>query len=106
VIYRLGFGSSRNQARQFVRHGHVLVNGKAVNIPSAQVRAGDEITVDEAFKKNPFFFKNLETAASRGVPEWLSLDVENGKGKVLELPRREHVTLEINEQLVVELYSK
>ncbi|MBN2429856.1 MAG: 30S ribosomal protein S4 [Acidobacteria bacterium] len=106
VVYRLGFGTSRNQARQFVRHGHVLVNGKRVDIPSAQVRPGDEITVVEAFKKNPFFFKNLETAGSRGVPEWLSLDLENAKGKVLEAPRREHVTLEINEQLIVELYSK
>jgi len=106
VIFRLGFGASRNQARQFVRHGHVLVNGKRLDIPSAQVKPGDEITVGEAFKKNPFFFKNLETAGSRGVPEWLSLDLENAKGKVLEAPRRQHVTMEINEQLIVELYSK
>jgi small subunit ribosomal protein S4 len=106
VVYRLGFGSSRNQARQFVRHNHILVNGKRVNIPSYQVKAEDEITVKDDFKKNPFFFQNLEIAGSRGIPDWLSLDTESAKGKVLELPRREHVTLEVNEQLIVELYSK
>lgn len=106
VIFRLGFGSSRNQARQFVRHGHVRVNGKRVDIPSCQVKTGDEITVVEKFKKNPFFFKNLEMAAGKGIPEWLSLDAETAKGRVVDLPKREHITLDINEQLIVELYSK
>ena len=106
VIYRLGFASSRAQARQFVRHGHIIVNGKRINIPSYRVKKDDEITVKESFKKNPFLFSNVEAAASRGIPEWLTLDKENFKGRVMELPKREHITLEINEQLIVELYSK
>ncbi len=106
VVHLLGFGGSRAQARQFVLHGHVLVNGHKVTIPSYQVREGDEITVKEEFKKNPFVFSSLEMASSRGIPEWLSMDVENAKGKGLVLPRREHITLEVNVQLIVELYSK
>lgn len=106
VVYRIGLAASREQARQFVRHGHVLVNGTCANIPSYQVDKGDEVTVKEAFKKNPFLFANVDIAGSRGIPSWLMLDKESAKGKVLELPRREDVNLDINEQLIVELYSK
>jgi small subunit ribosomal protein S4 len=106
VIYSLGFGSSRAQARQFVRHGHVLVDGRKITIPSYQVKANQAITVKEASRKNPFIRSSVETARGRGVPEWLELDAENVSGKVLRLPTREDITLPIQEQLIVELYSR
>lgn len=106
VVYRLGFGSSRNQARQIIRHGHIQINGRRVDIPSATVDKGDEISVAPGYRKNGFLFTSVETTASRGVPQWLSLDKDAMKGRVLELPRREHISQEINEQLIVELYSK
>ncbi|MBP7867586.1 MAG: 30S ribosomal protein S4 [Acidobacteria bacterium] len=106
VIYKIGFAASRAQARQFVRHGKILVNGRCVDIPSFQVSKGDEITVKEGFRKNAFLFANVEIAGSRGIPGWLSMDKDTLKGRVLELPRREDVNLDVNEQLIVELYSK
>jgi small subunit ribosomal protein S4 len=106
VIYSLGFGSSRAQARQFVRHGHVLVDGRKITIPSYQVKANQAITVKEASRKNPFIRSSVETARGRGVPEWLELDAENVSGKVLRLPTREDIKLPIQEQLIVELYSR
>lgn len=106
VVYRLGFGSSRAQARHFVRHGHVLVNGKKVDIPSFQVDKDDVITVKDSFRKNVFLYNNLEIAANRGIPAWLSLDKDAVKGTVLALPKRQDITQDINEQLIVELYSK
>ncbi|HKH45786.1 MAG TPA: 30S ribosomal protein S4 [Thermoanaerobaculia bacterium] len=106
VVYSLGFGSSRAQARQFVRHGHVLVDGRKITIPSYQVKAGQALTVREASRKNPFIRSSVETARGRGVPEWLELDAENVSGKVLRLPTREDIKLPIQEQLIVELYSR
>jgi len=106
VVYSLGFGSSRAQARQFVRHGHVLVDGRKITIPSYQVKAGQTLTVREASRKNPFIRSSVETARGRGVPEWLELDAENVSGKVLRLPTREDIKLPIQEQLIVELYSR
>ena len=106
VVYRLGFATSRNQARQFVRHGHVQVNGRRVNIPSFQVRAGDEITIQEKSRGNVLIQSALEQMTGKGVPEWLSLEVDQFKGQVLDAPKREHVNLPVEEQLIVELYSR
>src|SRR5947208_15965418 len=106
VVYSLGFASSRAQARQFVRHGHVLVDGRKISIPSYQVKGGQTIAVKEASRKNPFVRSSVETARGRGVPEWLELDAENVTGKVLRLPAREDIKLPIQEQLIVELYSR
>jgi small subunit ribosomal protein S4 len=106
VVYSLGFAASRAQARQFVRHGHVLVDGKKITIPSFQVRAGQAVTVKEASRKNPLIRSCVETARGRGVPEWLELDAENVSGRVLRLPTREDIKLPIQEQLIVELYSR
>lgn len=106
VIFRLGFASSRNQARQLVRHKHVLVNGKKVNIPSYLVSEKDEITIKEKSRANAHITDNLEAVARRGVPSWVDLDKDNFKGTVNALPNREEITMPIQEQLIVELYSK
>ena len=106
TVYRLGFASSRNQARQLVRHNHFLVNGKKVNIPSYQVNVGDVITLKEKSRKNELIIDNLEGAVRRGLPSWLELDKDNFQGTVKAMPSREDITLPIQEQLIVELYSK
>jgi small subunit ribosomal protein S4 len=106
VIYRLGFANSRNQARQMVRHNHFLVNGKKVNIPSFQVRANDVITVKEKSRAVAAITDSMQAMARRGVPGWLEMDQANFKGTVKALPDREAITMPIQEQLVVELYSK
>jgi len=106
VVYSLGFASSRAQGRQLVRHGHVQVDGKKVTIPSYQVREGQTVAVKEVSRKNDFIRASVETARGRGVPEWLELDAESFTGKVLRLPTREDIKLPIQEQLIVELYSR
>ncbi len=106
VVYRLGFAASRRQARQFVLHGHILVNGKRVNVPSFFVRAGDEVAVKPKSRQNPLIIAALEDVAGRGVPEWLSLDRENFTGRVLDLPARDMVKIPVEESQIVELYSK
>lgn len=106
AIYRLGFASSRDQARQLIRHNHFQVNGKKVNIPSFQVKADDVITLKEKSRKNPLVLENLEGAVRRGVPSWLELDKANFKGTVRTAPVRDEITMPINEHLIVELYSK
>lgn len=106
VVYSLGFASSRGQARQFVRHGHVRVDGRKVDIPSYQVRPGQTVAVKDASRKNDFIRASVETARGRGVPEWLDLDAESFAGTMLRLPTREDVKLPIQEQLIVELYSR
>lgn len=106
AIFRLGMASSRNQARQLVRHKHILVNGRKVNIPSFLVSVGDEITLKEKSKTNSLIVENLEAVARRGIPSWLELDKETVKAKVKGLPNREELTLPIQEHLIVELYSK
>jgi small subunit ribosomal protein S4 len=106
VILRLGFASSHDQARQLVRHGHVLVNGKKVNIPSFQVVVGQEISVKEKMKKNVQIVSAMELAGGRGTPHWLELNAENATGRVLSLPKREDINLPIQERMIVELYSK
>jgi small subunit ribosomal protein S4 len=106
VVVRLGFASTHNQARQLVRHGHVLVNGKKVNIPSFQVGVGQEIGVKEQMKKNVQVISALEMAGGRGTPHWLELNTANASGRILSLPKREDVNLPIQERMIVELYSK
>ncbi len=106
VIYRLGLANSRNQARQLVRHNHFLVNGKKVNIPSFQIRVNDVIAVKEKSRAVAAITDSLQAAVRRGVPGWLEMDQANFKGTVKALPDREAITMPIQEQLVVELYSK
>jgi small subunit ribosomal protein S4 len=106
AVYRLGFATSRAQARQLVRHGHFLINGKKVDIPSYQLRTGDVVTVRQSSQKNPAILHAMEEVKGRGVPAWLSLDTAGVAGKVLSLPTREQINLPVQEQLIVELYSK
>jgi small subunit ribosomal protein S4 len=106
VAYRLGFAISRRQARQVVRHGHVQVNGRKVNIPSFQVNVGDEIAIRDEAKKHVIIEQGTQYAAQNPVPVWLEANFESMSGRVLSLPGRKDVNLPINEQLIVELYSK
>ena len=107
VVYRMGVGSSRPQARQLVLHGHVRVNGHKVNIPNYLVRVGDEVTLKDKMHQNAMVLEARNLAQSQGVAPWLEIDRENFKARVLALPRREDVqTPPMNEQLIVELYSK
>mgnify|MGYP002560575343 FL=1 len=106
VVYRLGLGRTRKEARQIVRHNLVTLNGKKVNIPSLQVKVGDVIEVKESKKDIQRFKDVLEVTGSRIVPEWLSADQEALKGSVTALPKREQLDLPVNETLIVELYSK
>ena len=106
VVYRLGFGASRAQARQLVTHAQFEVNGKKVNIPSYLVKAGDVITVRESKKDNSTIKANAEESAKRPVPAWLEKDTENLSGKVIRLASREDIDIPIEEHLIVELYSK
>ncbi len=106
VVYRLNLATSRAEARQLVIHGHYTVNGKKVNIPSYIVKAGDVIEVKAASKSSDKFKSIVEIAGSKVVPSWLEADKENLKGKVVSLPTREEIDLQVNETLIVEFYSK
>ncbi|OGP51773.1 MAG: 30S ribosomal protein S4 [Deltaproteobacteria bacterium RBG_13_43_22] len=106
VVYRLGFANSRNQARQLVRHNHFLVNGRKVNIPSFIVKKGDTVSVKEKSQKVASVIESMEAVARRGVPQWLELEKSHYSGIVKSLPNREDLTMPIQEQLIVELYSK
>lgn len=106
VAYRLGLAASRAEARLLVRHGHLLLNGKSCDIPSLQVRAGDEVKVRDASKEISRIVESVEAVDRRGVPAWLTLDRKALSGKVMTLPTRADVTMPIEERLIVELYSK
>ncbi|MDY0219809.1 MAG: 30S ribosomal protein S4 [Desulfobacterium sp.] len=106
VVFRLGFTSSRTQGRHFVRHNHFTVNGKKVNIPSYLIKGGDVIELKEKSKKVQVITDSLDTVVRRGVPQWLELDKDGFKGVVKGIPAREDITMPIQEQLIVELYSK
>lgn len=106
VVYRLGFANSRNQARQLVRHGIFTLNGKKVNIPSLQVKVGDSIEVPEDNRTIPVLAQAQEVIARRGCPAWLEVDGPAFKGLVRALPQRDDIQLQVEEQLIVELYSK
>ncbi len=106
MVYRMGFACSRNQARQLVRHNHFLVNGRKVNIPSYQVKVGDVIEVKESSRKNSQILEAMETVVRRGIPEWVEVQKENFRGTLQTQPSREGLTMPIQEQLIVEFYSK
>ena len=106
AVYSLGFASSRAQARQLVRHGHVVIDGQKTTIPSYQVKTGQQISIKQSSRKNEFVRASVETARGRGIPNWLDLDPENFVGKVMAMPTRDDVKNPIEEQLIVELYSR
>ena len=106
VVFSLGFASSRAQARQLIRHGHIQVDGGKTTIPSYQVKAEQEIAVRESSRKNDFIRASVETARGRGIPNWLELEADSFAGRVIGLPTREDIKLPIEEQLIVELYSR
>lgn len=107
VVYRMGFGTSHPQARQIVRHGHIRVNGRKVNIPSFMVKQGDVIEVKEKSRTNPTILAARDATAHLPVANWLEVDREGLKGRVIGLPKREDlVQIQVNERLIVELYSK
>ena len=106
VVFRMGFARTRRESRQIVDHKQVLVNGKQVNIPSYMVKAGDVIEIKEKCKKSTRYKDIVEVTGSRVVPEWMDVDLENLKGTVRELPKREAIDVPVNEILIVELYSR
>jgi len=106
TVYRLGLATSRAEARQLVRHGHILVGGRRVNIPSFQVVAGSQIAVAQGSRSMGTIQRSLDLAGSRGIPPWLQFDRESMTGRVVALPKREDVNFPIQEQMIVELYSK
>lgn len=106
MVYRMGFATSRSEARQLVRHGHFLVNQRRVTIPSYLVGSGDEVQVKEASRKIARIQESVDLAQRRGVPEWLEVSKDTFTGKVRALPTRAQLNLPVNEQLIVELYSK
>ncbi|MGI6537741.1 MAG: 30S ribosomal protein S4 [Caldicoprobacterales bacterium] len=106
VVYRLGFANSRKQARQLVNHGHITVNGKKVNIPSYSTNVGDVIAVREKSASGMDHFKGLKDGSGRTIVQWLEVDYEKLEGRVIALPSREDIDIEIQEHLIVELYSK
>ncbi len=106
VVFRMGFGVSRRQARQLVRHGHIHVNGKKVNIPSYPVSVGEEIAVRASSLKLPILELAKDVASHGHAPNWLEIDRDNYKGRILSLPKRDEINMPVNEQLIVELYSK
>lgn len=106
VIYRLGLGSSRSEARQLVRHGHFTVNGRKVNIPSFLIKVGDVITVRDKSKESPRIKELLERAGDRTPPAWLELEAEQARARVVDLPTRDQIDATVQEHLIVELYSR
>lgn len=106
VVYRMGIAPNRRRARQLINHGHIVVNNKVVNIPSYEVKAGDIIEVKESSRNIPDIIDSLAKIEHRGIPSWLEVDPSNFRGKVLHIPSREEMQLPVQEQLIVELYSK
>jgi small subunit ribosomal protein S4 len=106
AVYRMGFAGSRNQARQLIRHNHFTINGRKVNIPSYSLSAGDIVEVKENKRKLPIIVEAIETIVRRGLPNWIEVDKENFRGTVKSVPSRETITIPIQENLIVELYSK
>jgi small subunit ribosomal protein S4 len=106
AVYRMGFAGSRNQARQLIRHNHFTINGKKVNIPSYNLSAGDIVEVKESKRKLPIILEAIETIVRRGLPNWIEVDKESFRGTIKSVPSRETITIPIQENLIVELYSK
>jgi small subunit ribosomal protein S4 len=106
MVFRMGFAPNRRRARQMILHGHILVNSKEVNIPSCIVRAGDMLEVKESSRDIPEIVDSISKSEHRGLPGWVEVDGANFRGKVSHIPSREEIQLPVQEQLVVELYSK
>jgi len=106
AVYRMGFASSRNQARQLIRHNHFTVNSKKVNIPSFHLSTGDVVEVRENKRELPIIVEAMETIVRRGLPNWIEVDKESFRGTVKSIPSRENITIPVQENLIVELYSK
>lgn len=106
IVYRLGLASNRRQARQLVLHGHVTLNDKRVNIPSCMIRIGDVVGLKDASKKLAVIEENISKIEHRGLPSWVEMDAANLKGKVLHYPSRDEIEIPVQEQLIIELYSK
>jgi len=106
IVYRMGIGSSRNAARRLVGHRHIMVNGRIVDVPSFQVKVGDEVRVKPGSKTNPFILGSIEQSKGRDMMSWISVDYEAMSGRVLEYPTRANIPTKVSEQLIVELYSK
>lgn len=106
MVYRMGFANSRSQARQLVRHNHFLINGRGTNIPSYLMKSGDLVAIKERSRKIKEIKESMEAVERRRVPEWLALEKDNFQARVVALPNREQITMPIQEQLIVELYSK
>jgi len=106
VLFRMGLARTRDEARQIVSHKNVTVNGKTVNIPSYSVKVGDEIEIKESCKGSARYKEIVEVTGKRGIPEWLESDVDNLKGKIVAIPKREQISTPVNEVAIVELYSK
>lgn len=106
VIYRMGYASSRSQARQMVAHGHFLVNGRRTNVPSMQIKPGDEIEIREGSRSKPFFKELVDLAEERSVPDWITRNVKSITGSISRLPERSEIDANLNEQLIVEFYSR
>jgi len=106
TVYRMGFAASRNQARQLVRHNHFMVNNKKVNIPSYRLKPGDVVEVREKSRKVSQILEAMETVVRRGIPNWLEVEKDKFRGVFKTLPNREELTMPIQEQLIIELYSK
>jgi len=106
VVYRMGFATSRNQARQMIRHNHFLVNSRKVNIPSYKIMPGDAVELREKSRKVPQILEAMETVVRRGIPNWIEIEKGKFRGTLKSLPNREDLTMPIQEQLIVELYSK
>ena len=106
IVYRMGLAATRRQARQIVSHGHILVNGKKMNIPSALLKAGDVVTIKEKSRGTVLFKDMAETASALDVPAWISFDAQNLAGTIERLPNREEIDVPVEEQMIVELYSR
>jgi small subunit ribosomal protein S4 len=106
IVYRMGFANSRNQARQLVRHNHFMVNNRKVNVPSYQVKPQDVVEVREKSRKVPQILEGMGTVVRRGIPEWMDVEKEKFRGVLKAFPNREDLTMPIQEQLIIELYSK
>ncbi|MBM4128831.1 MAG: 30S ribosomal protein S4, partial [Nitrospira sp.] len=106
IVYRMGFASNRRMARQLISHRHFLVNGKSVSLPSYELKAGDTVLVKAPSRETPEIVESLSKAEHRGIPKWIEVDIASMKGKVLRIPSRDEIQLPVQEQLIVELYSK
>jgi small subunit ribosomal protein S4 len=106
IVFRMGFAPNRRRARQIVRHGHIVLNGKEVNLPSYSVKEGDIVEIKEPCRDNPEIIDSISKSQHRGIPGWVEVDGANFKGKVLHIPSRDDIQIPVQEQLIVELYSK